>query len=148
MSGRSPTLNEAYFFVGFNFQRPSGGIRVNAELQTRKRFKMFLFQISPQTETAIQIIWWIGIVVALIVTVIDVIFLLRVIAAAKKIERLAERTLPSAVGIMNNTSAIKNLEATNHVAAELLAKATPIVNVANSIDSKLKAVSAFVGGGK
>jgi hypothetical protein len=25
MSGSSPTLNEAYFFVGFNFQRPSGG---------------------------------------------------------------------------------------------------------------------------
>jgi hypothetical protein len=22
MSGSSPTLNEAYFFVGFNFQRP------------------------------------------------------------------------------------------------------------------------------
>jgi hypothetical protein len=25
MSGSSPTLNEAHFFVGFNFQRPSGG---------------------------------------------------------------------------------------------------------------------------
>jgi hypothetical protein len=23
MSGSTPTLNEAYFFVGFNFQRPS-----------------------------------------------------------------------------------------------------------------------------
>lgn len=109
---------------------------------------MLLLQLNPQTETSIQIIWWIGIIVALIVTVIDVIFLLRVIAAAKKIERLAERTLPAAVGIMNNTSAIGNLGATNQVAAELLAKATPIVNVANSIDSKLKAVSAFVGGGR
>jgi hypothetical protein len=28
MSGSSPTLNEAYFFVGFNFQRPLGGISV------------------------------------------------------------------------------------------------------------------------
>lgn len=109
---------------------------------------MLLIQLTPETESAIKIIWWIGIVVALIVTVIDVIFLLRVIAAAKKIERLAERTLPAAVGIMNNTSAIKNLEATNQVAAELLAKATPIVNVANSIDMKLKAVSGFFGGGK
>ena len=109
---------------------------------------MLLIQLTPETESAIKIIWWIGIVVALIVTVIDVIFLLRVIAAAKKIERLAERTLPAAVGIMNNTSAIEKLGATNQVAAELLAKATPIVNVANSIDGKLKAVSAFFGGGK
>lgn len=107
---------------------------------------LILFQMSTETETAIAVVWSIGIAVALIVTAIDVIFLLRVIRVAAKIESLAARTLPAAVGIVSNTSALKNLDATNQVAAELLEKAGPIVAVAASIDSKLKAVARFVGG--
>jgi hypothetical protein len=109
---------------------------------------MFLIELTPETANTIKIVWWIGLAVALVVTAIDVVLLLRVIRAAKKIDGLAGRTLPAAVGIVNNTAAIKNLEATNQVAAELLAKATPIVNVANAIDGKLTLVSNFFGGGK
>ncbi len=109
---------------------------------------MFLIEMTPETANTIKIVWWIGIVVALIVTVIDVHLLIRVIKAAKKIDGLADRTLPAAVGIISNTSALKNLTATNEVAAALIAGATPIVNVADAIDKKLAAVSAFVGGGK
>ena len=108
---------------------------------------MFLIELSPETENTIKIVWWIGIVIALIVTVIDVHLLIRVIKAAKKIDVLADRTLPAAVGIVENTSALKNLTATNEIAAALIAGATPIVNVADAIDKKLAAVSAFVGGG-
>ena len=109
---------------------------------------MFLIELTAETENTIKIVWWIGIVVALIVTIIDVYLLIRVIKAARKIDNLADRTLPAAVGIVENTSALKNLTATNEVAAALIAGATPIVNVAAAIDKKLAAVSNFVGGGK
>ena len=109
---------------------------------------MFLIELTPDAANTIKIVWWIGVVIALIVTVIDVYLLIRVIKAARKIEALADRTLPAAVGIVENTSALKNLTATNEVAAALIAGATPIVNVADAINKKLAAVSAFVGGGK
>ncbi len=109
---------------------------------------MFLIELTPETASTIKIVWWIGIVVALIVTVIDVHLLIRVIKAARKIDDLAGRTLEAAGGIAGNTSALKNLTATNEVAAALIAGATPIVNVADAIDKKLSAVSTFFGGGK
>ncbi len=109
---------------------------------------MFLIELTPETANTIKIVWWIGIVVALIVTVIDVHLLIRVIKAARKIDGLAGRTLEAAGGIAGNTSALKNLTATNEVAAALIAGATPIVNVADAIDKKLSAVSTFFGGGK
>ena len=109
---------------------------------------MFLIELTPDVANTIKIVWWIGIVVALIVTVIDVHLLIRVIKAARKINDLADRTLPAAVGIVENTSALKNLTATNEVAAALIAGATPIVSVADALDKKLSAVSRFFGGGK
>ncbi len=109
---------------------------------------MFLIELTPDVENAIKIVWWIGLVVALIVTVIDVHLLIRVIKAARKIDGLAGRTLEAAGGIAGNTSALKNLTATNEVAAALIANATPIVAVADAIDKKLSAVSAHFGGGK
>ena len=109
---------------------------------------MFLIELTPDVENTIKIVWWIGLVVALIVTVIDVYLLIRVIKAARKIDGLAGRTLEAAGGIAGNTSALKNLTATNEVAAALIANATPIVNVADAIDKKLSAVSAHFGGGK
>ncbi len=109
---------------------------------------MFLIELTPETANTIKIVWWIGIVVALIVTVIDVHLLIRVIKAARKIDGLAGRTLEAAGGIAGNTSALKNLTATNEVAAALIAGATPIVSVADALDKKLSAVSTFFGGGK
>lgn len=109
---------------------------------------MLLIELTPDAASWIKIVWWIGLIVALIVTAIDVYLLLRVIKAAKKIDKLADRTLPAAVGIVGNTGAIKNLTATNEVAAALIAGATPIVEVADRIDKKLAAVSKHFGGGK
>ncbi len=109
---------------------------------------MFLIELTPEAANAVKIAWSVGLIVALIVTVIDVHLLIRVIKAARKIDGLAGRTLEAAGGIAGNTSALKNLTATNEVAAALIAGATPIVNVADAIDKKLAAVSTFFGGGK
>ncbi|MDQ3129596.1 MAG: hypothetical protein M3Q99_02395 [Acidobacteriota bacterium] len=109
---------------------------------------MFLIELTPETASAVKIAWSVGLIVALIVTVIDVHLLIRVIKAARKIDGLAGRTLEAAGGIAGNTSSLKNLTATNEVAAALIANATPIVAVADAIDKKLAAVSTFFGGGK
>jgi hypothetical protein len=109
---------------------------------------MFLIELTPETASAVKIAWSIGLVLALIVTAIDVYLLIRVIKAARKIDGLAGRTLEAAGGIAGNTSALKNLTATNEVAAALIAGATPIVSVADALDKKLSAVSRFFGGGK
>jgi len=109
---------------------------------------MFLIELAPNTAFAVKIAWSVGLFLALVVTLIDVSLLFRVIRAARKIDGLAGRTLPAAVGIVENTSALKNLTATNEVATALMDNALPIVTVADSIDKKLSAVSAFVGGGK
>ena len=109
---------------------------------------MFLIELTPETAFNVKIVWWAGVVIALVVTLIDVSLLFRVIRAARKINGLAARTLPAAVGIVGNTSALANLTATNEVADALIANALPIVAVADAMDKKLDAVSAFVGGGQ
>lgn len=109
---------------------------------------MFLIELTSVTATAVKIAWSAGLIIALLVTLIDVSLLFRVIRAARKIDRLAGRTLPAAVGIVENTTALKKLTATNEVAAALIANALPIAQVAGAIDNKLAAVSAFVGGGQ
>ncbi len=109
---------------------------------------MFLIELTPDVENTIKIVWWIGLVVALVVTAFDVYLLIRVIKAARKIDSLAGRTLTAAGGIAGNTASLKNLTATNEVAAALIAGATPIVAVADAIDKKLALVSNFFGGGK
>ncbi len=109
---------------------------------------MFLIELTPSAAFAVKIAWSGGLILALIVTAIDVHLLIRVIKAARKIDGLAGRTLEAAGGIAGNTSALKNLTATNEVAAALIAGATPIVSVADAIDKKLSAVSTFFGGGK
>lgn len=101
--------------------------------------------LTPTDEATIQMLWWAGIVVALVVTAIDVALLVRLIRAARKINSLAERTLAAAGGIAGNTAAIKNLAATNEVAAALVNNAMPIVKAAEAIEGKLAAVSAFLG---
>lgn len=107
-----------------------------------------LLQSLPQTydETTIQIVWAIGLILALVVTAIDVTLVIRVIRAARRIDDLAARTLTAAGGIANNTGAIKNLGATLDVAKALIEKAGPIVKVADAMEKKLAAVSAHFGG--
>ena len=102
--------------------------------------------METYNEAAVQTVWWIGLILALIVTVIDVALVIRVIRAARKIDALADRTLTAAGGIAGNTAALSKLGATLQVAGALVEKAGPIVNVAESMEKKLAAVSSFFGG--
>lgn len=109
---------------------------------------MLLLQVSGEAfdATTIGIVWSVALVLALIVTLVDVMLLVRVIRAARKIDQLADITLTAAGGIASNTSAIKNLTATNEVAAALIKNAMPIVHVAERLESKLSIVAkAFSG---
>lgn len=109
---------------------------------------MLMLQSLPETydETTIQIVWAVGLILALVVTVIDVTLVIRVIRAARRIDALAARTLPAAGGIASNTAAITKLSATLEVANALVEKAGPIVKVAAAMEKKLAAVSAHFGG--
>ncbi|MBA3634795.1 MAG: hypothetical protein H0W58_18620 [Acidobacteria bacterium] len=91
---------------------------------------------------------WTYSLIAGAVVILIVAALLIAIVTARKIDGLAGRTLTAAGGIAGNTSALKNLTATNEVVAALVANTTPIVAVADAIDKKLSLVSAFFGGGK
>lgn len=53
----------------------------------------------------IAILWWAFLVVALLITVVDVYLLVRVIHFARGIHVLAAATVPAAVGIVRNTAA-------------------------------------------
>jgi hypothetical protein len=93
----------------------------------------------------IPTLWAAGLFAALLITLVDVMLLVRVIRAARKINALAERTLAAAGGIAHNTAAINNLTATNEAAGGLLNNAVPLVEAAAALESKLATVAAFLG---
>jgi hypothetical protein len=94
--------------------------------------------------TTVAWLWTIGLIVALLLTAVDVVLLLRVIRAAQKIKRLASRTLPAAGGIASHTEAIRQLTTTNAVAQQLVDQAMPIAQAAQGIETKLGALSRFL----
>ena len=96
----------------------------------------------------ILLLAWIGLIVALILTVPVVRYALAVIRKANEIARLAERTLSAAVGILNNTAPIAELEKTRGVAGQLLATAGAIDAGAASVRRKVEAVGQALGGGR
>src|SRR5262245_37946018 len=97
---------------------------------------------------SVQIVWWFFLIVALLLTVIAVFYLVKVVRAARKIESLARRTLPAAVGIASNTSAIKNLETTNAVAGQILNICSVLNSVSGSIAVHVRKVAAILTGTK
>lgn len=97
--------------------------------------------LALQVDSAVLTVWWIFLIVALIVTLVDVVLLCRLIQAALRIKFLAGRTLPSAVKIVEHTAAIGKLEATNKVAGDILESAKSVIGVAASIEQKLEGVA-------
>lgn len=91
---------------------------------------------------------WIGLIVALILTIPVVRSAVAVIRKANEIARLAERTLSAAVGIVNNTASIAELKKTREVAGRLLATAQGIDAGAASVRRKVEAVGQALGGGR
>lgn len=69
--------------------------------------------------TAIALWWWIFLILALLVTLVDVVLLRRVVSLSHQIRTLTAATLPAAVGIVGNTAAGEALGRTGQLAAAL-----------------------------
>lgn len=93
-------------------------------------------------ETLVIVVWCITLLLALALTAVLVPVIIRVIFALREIDRLARRTLPAAVGIVENTATIAALDDVLAQAVRLLNGVQAIGGVAAGIHEKV----ATVGG--
>src|SRR5919197_2602611 len=94
---------------------------------------------------AVVLIWVVALLIALAVTVMIVAMIVRIVNAAREIDRLLKETLPSAVGIVNNTAAIQELKAVVAAAGPLLEGTTAIKTATTGIREKVIRVGAILG---
>ena len=97
--------------------------------------------------TAVLVVWGVSLALALILTLVAVVLLLRVIRTAREIDALASRTLPAAKNIAANTAAISRLELTKSVGGQILSTAKSIDGAAGSIERTLKTLATALGRG-
>ncbi len=91
--------------------------------------------------TAVHVIWWVSLGLALVLTVFAASFLAEVVRLCGQILELARRTVPAAEGIARNTSAIANLKLVIDLAPTLLAVAGTTNEHAETIGSTLESVA-------
>ncbi len=91
-------------------------------------------------ETAIIVVWWIALVVALILTLVILKLVVLIVRTEREILDLAHITLPAARGIEANTALIAKLKTTEGVAGRILGAASAIAAGSTSIKQKLAAV--------
>ena len=96
-------------------------------------------------EGAVVLIWVVALLIALAVTVMIVAMIVRIVNAAREIDRLLKETLPSAVGIVNNTAAIKELEGVVAAAGPLVDGTAAIKATTAGIRDKASRVGAILG---
>lgn len=90
--------------------------------------------------------WWVWLIVAVLVTLIDVALLVRVIRAANRIAALTTRTLPSAKNIATHTGAVARLAETEKHGSGILAVAGGIAQATSGIGEKLGNLHRSLGG--
>ncbi len=90
--------------------------------------------------------WWVWLIVALLVTLVDVALLVRVIRAANRIATLTERTLPSAKNIASHTAAVSGLATTVEHGSGILTVAGGIAQATTGIGDKLAKLNRSLGG--
>ncbi len=93
-------------------------------------------------ETAIQVVWWIGLIGALILTLVilkEAALLLRVL---RDIHQLAELTREAARGVAGNVGVAPKLAGAPQLALELRDSVHGLARAAGSIERKLKALPA------
>lgn len=91
--------------------------------------------------TAVHVLWWISLGLALVATVFAAAFLTDVVRICGQILELARRTVPAAEGIARNTSAIANLKLVIDLAPALLSVAGTTNEHAETIGSTLESVA-------
>ena len=90
--------------------------------------------------TAVYVIWWATLIVAVVVVLPLAVYLLhRAFAAARQIERHAARALEAGVGIAGNTENITALEGTITTATGILETARAIEERTGTIEEALAA---------
>ena len=95
-------------------------------------------------EGAIVFIWLVTLLVALTLTISAVAMIVRIVNAAREIDRLLKETLPSAVGIVQNTAAIAELDAVAAAAGPLLEGVSSIKTSTAAIRAKVERVGALL----
>jgi hypothetical protein len=98
-------------------------------------------------EGAVVLIWVVALLIALVLTVGALGMLVRIINAAREVNRLLKETLPSAVGIVENTAAIKELDAVVAAAGPLLECTAQIKSATEGIRAKVQRVGAMLSAG-
>ena len=86
-------------------------------------------------ETGILVVWWIGLLGALALTVVAVAEIIRVVHHALEIKRLAREVLPAAGGIAANTALITDLEGVTRTGGRLLGAVETLGRTAASIEN-------------
>lgn len=99
-------------------------------------------------DTAIIIVWWVALVLALILTLVILKLVVLIVRTERDILRLAQITLPAARGIAGNTALITRLEATKAVAGNILSAAIAIESGSASLEQKLRSVGHALTGGR
>ena len=83
-------------------------------------------------------LWWIFLVAALIVTLVDVYLLVRVVRFCRQIRALSRATLPAAVGIAKNTAAGQELGQTIGLLRALGEKSGAVQKLTGTIAAELQ----------
>jgi hypothetical protein len=99
------------------------------------------------TDGVIALIWIVGLLIALGLTVGAVSMIVRIVKAAREIDRLLKETLPSAVGIVHNTAAIAELQPVVDAAPALLEATQSIKRSTEGIRTKVERVGAMLARG-
>jgi hypothetical protein len=99
------------------------------------------------TDGVVALIWIVALVIVLALTVAVVGMIVRIVNAAREVNRLLNETLPSAVGIVENTAAVKELEAVVAAAGPLLDCTARIKSATEGIRAKVNRVGAMLSAG-
>lgn len=98
------------------------------------------------TEGAVILIWSVTLIIALVATVIAVGMIVRIVHAAREIDRLLKGALPAAGGIATNTAAIRELDAVVAAAGPLLEGSAAIRRASAGILDKVGRVGRLLTG--
>jgi hypothetical protein len=77
----------------------------------------------------IVVLWWVFLVAVLLITLVDVYFLLRVVRLARQIRTLSAKTLPAAVGIVEHTAVGEALDRTGPLVSALVHRADNVAQL-------------------
>jgi hypothetical protein len=97
-------------------------------------------------ETGIQLVWWIGLIIALFLTLAILKGAFQIIFVLRGILELSEHTRKAADGIHSNLSTVRQMEALHLPAQNLQAAAASLNAAAGEIESGLEKFTAGLQG--